>query len=95
MECVAVPPRRHQGNVSICNKYRVIGPLDVTDQDIRSTFRRFVSICNSYELKQPLNVTDRDKPLSAHTTGISTPQPIQPAEEYPPASFSRLASPGL
>lgn len=49
-EYVAVPPQRHQGNVSICNRYRVVGPLDVTDRDIRSTFHRFVSICNNYEL---------------------------------------------
>lgn len=60
-EYVAAPPQQHQGNVSICNRYRVIGTLDVTDRDIRSTFHRFVSICNNYELKQLLNVTDRDK----------------------------------
>ena len=60
-EYVAAPPQQHQGNVSICNRYRVIGPPDVTDRDIRSTFHRFVSICNNYELKQLLNVTDRDK----------------------------------
>lgn len=39
----------------------LLGPLMVTDRDIRSTFHRLVSICNNYELKQPLNVTDRDK----------------------------------
>lgn len=50
-EYVAAPPQQHQGNVSNCNRYRVIGTLDVTDRDIRSTFHRFVSICNSYELK--------------------------------------------
>lgn len=60
-EYVAAPPQQHQGNVSICYRYRVIGPPDVTDRDIRSTFHRFVSICNNYELKQLLNVTDRDK----------------------------------
>ena len=60
-EYAAVPPQRHQGNISICNRYRVVGPLDVTDRDIRSTFHRFVSICNNYELKQLLNVTDQDK----------------------------------
>ena len=60
-EYVAVPLQRHQGNISICNRYKVVGPLAVTDQDIRSTFHRFVSIYNNYELKQPLNVTDRDK----------------------------------
>lgn len=60
-EYAAVPPQRHQGNLSIYNRYRVIGPPDVTDRDIRSTFHRLVSICNNYELKQPLNVTDRDK----------------------------------
>lgn len=50
-EYAAVPPHRQQGNVSVCNRYRVIGPLDVTDRDIRSTFHRLVSICNNYELK--------------------------------------------
>ena len=33
-EYVAAPPQQHQGNVSICNRYRVIGPLDVTDRDL-------------------------------------------------------------
>lgn len=50
-EYAAVPPQRHQGNISICNRYKVVGPLAVTDQDIRSTFHRFVSIYNNYELK--------------------------------------------
>ena len=58
-EYVAVPPQRHQGNVSICNRYRVIGPLDVTDRDIRSTFHRFVSICNNYELKDPGKLVEK------------------------------------
>lgn len=40
----------------------LLGPLMVTDRDIRSTFHRgLVSICNNYELKQLLNVTDQDK----------------------------------
>lgn len=50
-EYVAAPSQQHQGNVSNCNRYRVIGPLAVTDRDIRSTFHRFVSIYNNYELK--------------------------------------------
>lgn len=52
----------HPGNIREMSRSvtgtGLLGPLDVTDQDIRSTFHRLVSICNNYELKQPLNVTD-------------------------------------
>ena len=51
-EYVAVPPQRNQGNVSICNRYWVIGPPDVTDRDIS-----LVSLgwdCNVFRPPHPL-----------------------------------------
>lgn len=66
-EYVAAPPQQHQGNVSICNRYRVIGPLMLQIET---------------------------KPLSAHTTDVSTPQPNRAVAEYPPTSSFQPASPG-
>ncbi len=57
-EYVAAPPQQHQGNVSICNRYRVIGPLPVTDRDLSALRPTFVSICNSWVEFWPLDVTD-------------------------------------
>lgn len=40
-EYVAAPPQQHQGNVSICNSYRVMGPLMLQIEIFRQppTFR--------------------------------------------------------
>ena len=110
-EYVAAPPQQHQGNVSICNRYRVIGPLDVTDRDLSAAANLPSQSVTVTRQKPGLTVTDQDKrersvgksrgtttsasvaPLSAHTTGVSIPQPDRPAVEFPPTSSSQPASP--
>lgn len=59
-ECAAVPPQRHPGNVSICNRQTVLNPQNVTDRDLSAPRLAFVSICNSWVEFWPLDVTDRD-----------------------------------
>lgn len=41
----------------------------------------------------PLMLQIETKPLSAHTTDVSTPQPNRAVAEYPPTSSSQPASP--
>lgn len=42
----------------------------------------------------PLMLQIETKPLSAHTTDVSTPQPNRAVAEYPPTSSFQPASPG-
>lgn len=104
-EYVAVPPQRHQGNVSICNSYRVIGPLDVTDRDLLAAANLLSRSVTATRPNGPLLLQIETNsagtttfasvaPLSTHTTGVSIPQPDRPAVEFPPVSSFQPASPG-
>lgn len=59
-ECIAVPPQRHPGNVSIRNRQTVFNLSNVTDRDLSALRLTFVSICNTWVEFWPLDVTDRD-----------------------------------
>lgn len=85
-EYIAAPPQQHQGNVSICNSYRVIGPLDVTDRDLSAAANlpsQSVTVTRpngplllQIETNSAGTTTSASvAPLSAHTTAVSIPPP--------------------